>query len=423
MQEQLLHFIWQRKLFDHTDLCTTQGQQVDIVHPGFPNHDQGPDFLQARIRIDEQLWAGHVEIHIKSSSWFLHTHDQDPHYNNVILHVVWEEDVPAKTLEGTHISCIELHDRVDRSLLDRFQKLMDNREWVPCASTIPSVSELIKTSWLERMMSERLERKTSGIQNILAGCINDYEQAFFVMLAKHLGSPANSDAMENLGLKTPLTILRKHGDRIDQIEAILFGVAGMIGKEMNTDYPLRLKQEFDFLKQKYGLSVIPALQWKFMRMRPVHFPTLRIAQLAVIVSRINHFIPLLKETNSAEKWIELFMVKPANDYWNTHYHFRSASPYSEKRLGRDTAISLIINVVVPFMFYYGKMQGLNELKEKAIQLLAQLPPEKNAIIKSWLETGWVAKDALQTQAMLQLKKEYCDQRRCLHCAVGLQVLK
>lgn len=423
MQEQLLHFIWQRKLFDHTALYTTQGQQIEIIHSGYPNHDQGPDFLQARIRIDDQLWAGHVEIHIKSSSWFLHTHDQDPHYNNVILHVVWEEDVPAKTLEGIRISCIELHERVDRTLLDRFQKLMDNREWIPCSTSIPSISDLVKTSWLERMMSERLERKTSGIHQIFISCKNDYEQAFFVLLAKHLGSPANSDAMENLGLKTPLTILRKHGDRIDQIESILFGIAGMLGKEINSDYPLKLKREFDFLKQKYGLNVIPALQWKFMRMRPVHFPTVRIAQLSVIISRTEHFIPILNETMTAEKWIGLFMVTPANEYWNTHYHFKSASPFSEKRLGRDTAISLIINVVVPFMFYYGKMQGLNELKEKAIHLLSQLPPEKNSIIKSWQQIGWPAQEAMQTQAMLQLKKEYCDQKRCLHCAIGLQLLK
>ncbi|HUR31797.1 MAG TPA: DUF2851 family protein, partial [Saprospiraceae bacterium] len=181
--------------------------------------------------------------------------------------------------------------------------------------------------------------------------------------------------------------------------------------------------EFDFLKQKYRLSVIPSLQWKFMRMRPVHFPTIRIAQLAVIVSGINHFIPLLSEIKTAEKWIELFTIKPANEYWNTHFHFKASSSFSEKKLGRDTAISLIINVVVPFMFYYGKMQVLNELKEKAIHLLGQLPAEKNAIIKSWQGTGWYVRDAMQTQAMLQLKKEYCDQRKCLHCAIGLQLLK
>ncbi|HUR31303.1 MAG TPA: DUF2851 family protein [Saprospiraceae bacterium] len=423
MQEQLLHFIWQRKLFNHSDLFTTQGQQVEIIHPGFPNQDQGPDFLQARIKIEDSLWAGHVEIHIRSSAWFLHTHDQDSHYNNVVLHVVWEEDEPAVTLEKIRIPCIELHKRVEKELLARYSKLMNNQEWVPCASSLSSVDQIIKVSWLERLMSERLEKKTEQIHQILMRCGNDYEQAFFVLLCRHLGSPSNSDAMENMGIKVPLNILRKHGDRIDQIEAILFGVAGMLVKEINTEYPLKLKREFDFLKAKYNLSVIPSLQWKFMRMRPVHFPTIRIAQLSVLISQSSHFITLLAENNNSDAWMKKFMVKPANDYWNDHYHFKSQSPFLEKKLGKDTAVSLIINVVVPFMFFYGKMQGLNHLKEKAIQMLCELPAERNAIIKAWEENGWNAKDAGHTQALLHLKKYYCDLRRCLNCAVGMQVLR
>src|SRR5688572_9461566 len=177
MQEQLLHFIWQRKLFNHTDLLTTQGQRVEILHPGFPNQDQGPDFLQARIRIDEHIWAGHVEIHICSSAWFLHTHDKDPHYNNVILHVVWQEDQPAWTLQGTRIAGLELHDRVDHNLLARYAGLMNNQEWVPCSSAIGSVKDIIKISWLERLMSERLERKTEMLQQILKACNDHYQQA------------------------------------------------------------------------------------------------------------------------------------------------------------------------------------------------------------------------------------------------------
>src|SRR5687767_7332571 len=267
MQEQLLHFIWQRKLFDQSRLFTTSGQQIEILHLGFPNQDQGPDFLQARIKLDENLWAGHVEIHILSSAWFLHNHDKDTHYNNVILHVVWQEDEPAKTSEGVCIPCIELHDKVDKELLQRYRMLMDNQEWVPCASSLHLVTDIIKTSWLERFMAERLERKTEKIRQILDRCGSDYEQAFFVLLARHLGSPSNSDAMENLGVKIPLQILRRHGDRIDQLEAILFGVAGMLEKEIKAAYPHSLKREFDFIKTKYGLSVIPSLQWKFMRMR------------------------------------------------------------------------------------------------------------------------------------------------------------
>lgn len=423
MQEQLLHFIWQRKLFDHRDLFTTTGQPIEIIHPGSPNQDQGPDFLQGRIRIEAQIWAGHIELHIRSSSWFLHTHDKDTHYNNVILHVVWQEDQPAKTMEGIRIPCLELCNRVDAALLDRYRKLMDNREWVACASSLNTVQEIIKISWLERLMSERLEQKTEKIGRLYERCGNNYEQTFFVLLARQLGAPSNSDPMENLGLKVPLNILRKHGDRIDQIEAILFGVAGMLTKEINVGYPLSLKKEFDFLKIKYGLSVIPSLQWKFMRMRPAHFPTIRIAQLAVLIATTTYFITLLTEMDNTEEWLRILMVKPQNTYWNNHYHFRSEAPEAEKRLGRETALTVLINVIAPFMFYYGKMQGIEKLKTKAIEMLMSLPAEKNTIIKNWNTHGWLSKNACDTQALLQLKQSYCDQRRCLHCAIGMQVLK
>lgn len=423
MQEQLLQFIWHRQIFDRTNLLTTSGLEVEIIHPGYPNHDQGPDFLQSRIKIGEQTWAGHVEIHVLSSAWYQHMHERDTHYNNVILHVVWEEDVPVKTASGITLPCLVLNKRIDAGLLDRYRHLMQNEEWVPCASSLSKVDQMIRTAWLGRLMSERLEQRMMMIQRIHERCHQHYEQTFFVLLARYLGAPANSDAMENLGLQIPLQILRKHGDRIDQIEAILFGVAGMLSKDLHEDYPKQLKSEFDFLKNKYGLRTIPALQWKFMRMRPVHFPTIRIAQLATVISRTVHFIPLLKQFQTTEDWIRFFSVKPQHPYWHTHYHFRSSSPDSEKNLGGDTIASLVINLVAPFMFFYGRMQGHNDLADKAIRMLEELPAEKNHITRGWSGCGWNAVDAGQSQAQLHLKKEYCDQRRCLHCAVGLQILK
>lgn len=423
MQEQLLHFIWHRKLFDHSQLVTTEGHQIQIIHPGIPNQDQGPDFLQARIRIGDQLWAGHVEIHIRSSSWNLHGHERDPHYNNVILHVVWTDDQPVRTLDGILIPCMTLEGIVKSELMNRYHHLMNSEEWIPCASSLSHVPDIIRTSWIERLMAERLESKTNYIRQILERCGNNYEQAFFVMLTRYLGAPANSDPMENLGLKIPLNILRKHGDRTDQIEAILFGVAGMLTKDLPQGYPQKLKKEFDFLKVKYELKVIPSLQWKFMRMRPAHFPTIRLAQLAVIVSGTSHFITLLSESVTASEWLRRFMVKAENEYWDYHYHFKSEAPFAEKRLGINTAESLVINLVAPFMFFYGKTQGLSELKDKAIQLLSEVPAEKNAIIQSWGDHGWSALDAGQSQALLHLKKNYCDGKRCLHCAIGLQIMR
>jgi hypothetical protein len=423
MEEQLLHFIWHRLLFTHTNLVTTNDEPVEILHTGVPNHDQGPDFLQARIRIADQLWAGHVEIHVRSSMWYLHRHEHDTHYNNVILHVVWKEDQPAYTHGHYRIPCIELEGRIDHALMDRYHHLMNNQEWVPCASSLTDVSSLIRTSWLDRLLAERLEYKTAHILQHLNVTGYHWEQVFFVMLARQLGAPANSEAMEELCLKLPWNVMRRHGDRIDQIEAILFGCAGMLEKEWTDEYPSRLKREFDFLKKKYQFPVMPGLRWKFMRMRPVHFPTIRIAQLAKMIFDSTHFIALLEEIESAEKWVERFMVKPMDPYWEDHYHFASHSPKSVKRLGATTANTLVINVVAPVMFLYGKTQGKPALKEHALDLLRELPAEANGIVRGWKTCGWEAHDAGQTQALLHLKKKYCDERRCMHCAVGLKVIK
>jgi len=423
MEEQLLQFIWHRKLFNQAELTTTACEPVEILHTGIPNQDQGPDFLQSRIRIGEQLWAGHVEIHIRSSAWYLHMHEQDTHYNNVILHVVWEEDKPAQTEDGYRIPCVELAGRVDVSLLDRYRHLMNNEEWVPCASALMDVPGIVRTSWLERMMAERLEQKTEAVLRLLNRCAFNWEQVFYIMLARQLGAPTNSEPMEVLAGAIPLRLLRKHKDRVDQIEAILFGAAGMLGKEINQPYPLQLKTEFDFLRLKYSLRPMPALQWKFMRMRPAHFPTIRIAQLAALISGTPHFISCIEELATTEDWIRIFSVQPAHTFWNTHYHFTASTPPTQKHLGISTATSLIINVVAPLMFLYGKHQGKQVMKSHALRLLEELPPEKNAVITGWNHCGWKAADAGQTQAMLHLKKNYCDKRRCLHCAIGMQVVK
>jgi len=423
MEEQLLHFIWHQRLFNSQSLITTAGQAVEIIHPGIPNSDQGPDFLQARIRIGDQLWAGHVEIHIRSSAWYLHSHEVDPHYNTVILHVVWKEDQPVYTSGGFLIPCIELENRVDKTLLERYHHLMNNQEWIPCASALVTVNEVVRMSWLDRMMAERLEYKTKYVQSIMDRCNQHWEQTFFVMLARQLGAPANSNAMEELCLKIPWNIIRKHGDRIDQIESILFGTAGMLEKNRNDPYVAGLKQEFDFLKKKYHLPVMPGLHWKFMRMRPVHFPTIRIAQLAMIIHRFDHLVTLLEDKEEAETWIKRFLVQPYHSFWDTHYHFTSESPVQIKQVGKNTAATLVINVVAPVMFLYGKCHGHMAMKDAAIRLLQQLPAEKNGIITQWLKCGWKIEDAGQTQGLLHLKKNYCDQHRCMHCAIGLQVLQ
>ncbi len=423
MEEQLLHFLWHRKLFSNHSLLSTEGEEIDILHPGTPNQDQGPDFLQARIRIGTHLWAGHVEIHVRSSAWYMHHHDHDPHYQNVILHVVWKEDQPVYTGDRLRLPCLELEGRVDPGLLQRYHHLMNNEEWVPCATTLLQVPGLIRSSWLERMMAERLESKTTRLTDLLDRTGQHWEQAFFALLARQLGAPSNGETMESLCTRIPWNILRKHGDRIDQLEAILFGCAGMLTNAIRDPYVLHLKTEYLFLRRKYDLAAMPGLHWKFMRMRPMHFPTLRIAQLARIIHEVPLFVALLEKKESAEVWINRFRVQPHAEFWETHYHFTSPSPRSTKQLGRSTAASLVINVVAPVTFLYGKVQGQPGMKAHALELLSTLPPEENAITSSWKTHGWPAGDAGQSQGLLHLKKNYCDARRCMHCAVGLQVLR
>lgn len=423
MEEQLLQFIWHRKLFDSTALTTTTGESIAILHTGTPNHDQGPDFLLSRIKVGEQIWAGHVEIHIRSSAWYLHMHEQDAHYNNVILHVVWQEDRAATTADGYRIPCLELSTRVDTVLLDRYRHLMNNEEWVPCGSSLMSVSAIVRTSWLERMMAERLEQKTEAVLRILHRCTDNWEQTFYMMMTRQLGAPVNSEAMETLSANIPLSLLRKYMDRQDQMEAILFGAAGMLGRQVNHPYVYQLNREFDFLKNKYGIKPMAALQWKFLRMRPASFPTLRIAQLTSIIVGSDHFVSHLENRMSGAEWVKFFSVAPMHDFWKEHYHFTLASSFSEKPLGKTTSHALVINVVAPFMFVYGKHLGKPHLKDDALMLLEDMSAERNSIITGWNQLGWEASNAGQTQAMLQLKKSYCDHRRCLHCAIGLQVIR
>ncbi len=423
MEEHLLHFIWHRKLFDHSHLVTTTGAMVDIQHTGFANQHQGPDFLQARVSIDGQLWAGHVEIHVRSSAWYLHMHDKDAHYKNVILHVVWQEDQPVYTPDGGLIPCLELAERVDTALLDRYRKLMSNEEWVPCAPALADVTPVLRTSWLSRMMVERIEEKSETVHRIREKYKGDWEQTFYVLLARQLAAPVNSDAMEDLCSLVPLTLLRKHKNRPDQIEAMLFGAAGLIAREIHDPYIEKLRDEFSFLRRKYNLRSLEALRWKFLRMRPPSFPTIRIAQLSKIISESDGFVSLVEHLHKGDDWIALFRVVPEHAFWEDHYHFTAASSHHAKRVGKSTAIGLVINVVAPLMFEYGKHQGKPGLKETALSLLEGFPPEKNAILTGWEKSGWKAENAGQSQALIQLKKRYCNHRKCLHCAIGLQVIR
>ncbi len=429
MREDLLHFVWRTRRFDFQQLTTTEGAAINIQHFGEHNTHAGPDFHNAKIQIGETLWAGNVEMHLKSSDWNRHKHSNDRAYDNVILHVVLEEDEPifrdrapnSLRESGERIPCLELKKRIDNKLSKTYLKLLHSEHWIPCQHHFFEVSDLKKTLWLDRLLVERLEVKTQAIANRLEQNKNHWEETFYQFLARNFGVKVNNDAFEQLARATPLIHLSKHKNDLFQIEAMLFGQSGLLEKEFEDDYPNHLKKEYQFLKTKYQLEPIAAVNWKFLRLRPANFPTIRIAQFARLIYQSAGLFSKILEIKSVEEVEKLFKLE-LSDYWKTHYTFDKESPQKSKKLGKTAIHLFIINTIAPFLFLYGKWKKEESFKDKALELLEQLKPEKNSIINGWKDLGLEPESANQTQSLLQLKNEYCNKKRCLECQIGAAIL-
>jgi len=421
MREDFLHYLWRMKRFDLFALQTTQGEKITIQKFGTHNHHAGPDFLDARVVIDETLWAGNVEIHVNASEWNAHGHQTDKAYDNVILHVVLEEDKPIFRRSGQRIPCLELRRRVPPNLHKTYLKLQNNEHWIPCQYHFYAVPDMTKSLWLDRMLVERLERKTQDVAIVLQQNKNNWEETFYRFLAKNFGVKVNAFPFEMLAQSLPLLTLAKHKNSQFQIEALLFGQAGLLEEEFVDDYPNQLKKEYSFLKKKHDLSPIPTQSWRFLRMRPANFPTIRLAQFATLISQSVHLFSKILEAETVKEIEGLFVVS-LSDYWQDHYVFDKPSESRNKTLGRSTIHLFIINTIAPFLFLYGQHQGEEQYKDKALQLLENLKAEQNKVIRNWQALGISPDSAYQSQALLQLKKHYCDQRRCLSCAIGHQVI-
>lgn len=423
LSEELLYYIWRYKYFDLAQLCTVLGEPIQIIDSGTHNTNAGPDFFQAKVKIGPTLWVGNVEIHVKSTDWLSHAHHTDPAYNNVILHVVWEDDGPVYHASGVLLPCLELKNKVDPALIRKYQSLMHNDQWVPCQDALPQVNDIIKESWLQRLMAERLESKTHIISDTLNHMNNDWESICYQKLARALGNQVNSDAMEMLARITPLSILGKHQDQLFQIEALLFGQSGLLDKgyDQVDDYMAALKEEYDFLQVKYQLKPMQYSQWKFLRLRPANFPTIRIAQLARMVYQTNHLFSKFMAAADIKEIIHAVDIK-ISQYWKDHFTFGVLSTPKDKKLGTQSIYHIIINTVCPLLFAYGLYHDHEEYKEKAIRHLSALPAEKNHITAGWNQVGWQATQALQSQALIQLKNNYCTAKRCLQCSIGHQIL-
>ncbi len=421
IKEDFLHYLWKMKKIDFSNLTTSSGDEVTVIDSGKYNTDAGPDFFNARIKINDTLWAGNIEIHVFSSDWLKHKHHLDAAYNNVILHVVYEEDIKLKSNTGTDLPTIELKNRIFKNDIKNYKLLRFNQNWIPCEQLVNSVSGIAKISSLEKALTDRLMNKTQRLRGILTEKNEDWEEAFYIFLARYFGMKTNSDAFEMLAKKLPYKVILKEKDDFNKIEALLYGTAGMLNELFSDQYPLFLKNEYQHLKNKYGLQAMPVSMWKFSKLRPSNFPTIRISQFAGILLTQSHLFRNVFECDDLECIKKIFSTE-ASSYWTQHYIFDEKSITRKKVLGKNSIEILIINTVIPALFYYGHLNNEMAYKEKAVEYLLQLPAENNSIIKKWKKLGFEVNSAYDSQALLELKQNYCDKSKCLDCPVGNELM-
>lgn len=421
--EEFLHFVWQFRLYDTLQLQTGDGKSLKILNCGFPNKNAGPDFTTAKIIIDETTWVGQVEVHLKSSDWNVHQHQTDSAYDNVILHVVWEHDMEITTKDGTILPTFVLNGRVNEHLFENYQNLIQSASSFPCENQLKDIDGFVINSFLSRILVERLEHKSQEVFERLEQLNGNWDETFYHFMAKNFGFKVNALPMQVLAQSLPQTLFAKHKDQSLQIEALIFGQAGFLNQSFEADYPNQLKPEFAFLKKKYGLAPIDISLWKFLRMRPQNFPTLRLAQFAALILKSSHLFSKVLEVKNVKELHLLFDELPINPFWKTHYHFNKEAEKVKTQLGRSSIDNILINTVSLFLFAYGKYTGQGNFQTRAFYLLESISAEKNNIISQYLDAGATVENAYQTQAFLQLRKNYCNEKKCLNCGIGLKILK
>lgn len=418
--ERLLHYVWKYKLYTATPLITTEGRPVQVIDPGMQNTDAGPDFFNAKIKIDGTLWVGSVEIHDKSSDWLLHHHDTDKAYDCVILHIIGFNDFQPVRTNGNPIPQMLL--TVPENILRSIDWLLYREEALPCLDHITGIAPLHIACWMEALLSERLERKTHDIFLLLDAYQTDWNEVFYITLTRNFGFGVNNDAFERLAKSLPLRCIQKQRSSHSQIEAMLFGQAGMLEEENDDHYYRLLQREYDFLRHKFSLSPMEDFVFKNLRTRPVNFPYLKVAQLAALWVQYDTLFSAILEARSTGEIKKYFRIPPSG-YWETHYHFRYASPRKEKTIGENALNILLINTVVPMLFAYGLHNKRPEYCERATRLLESIPPEKNTIVTTFYNAGITVRHAGDSQALIQLKREYCEKKKCLYCRIGFRMLK
>lgn len=423
LNENFLSFIWQFRLFNTTKLFCADGKALQVIHPGTLNKNAGPDFSGAKLLIDQTTWVGHVEIHLKSSDWLLHGHQNDSFYDSVILHVVYKHNSSVYRTNGSRVPVLILENLFSDQLLSNYHEIISSVNIFPCQRHIPGLDQLVIEGFLSRLIIERFEQRSLAVFHKLDECQGDWGQTFYYFMARSFGFKVNALPFELLADALPHHIFSKHKDNALQIAALIFGQAGFLDQEFFEDYPLQLQTEYAFLKRKYRLISIDRTLWKFLRMRPQNFPTVRLAQFAALVQKSSHLFSKVLSARGLPDLYLLFNDLPVNEYWQTHYHFNKKSRHVISQPGLQSIHNIIINTVCVLLCAYGKYTDQPGLMERAIELLEKMPAEANTIVSQYVNAGIKVNCAFTSQALLQLNKCYCSQKKCLNCGIGIKILK
>ncbi|MES2575763.1 MAG: DUF2851 family protein [Bacteroidota bacterium] len=421
MKEDFLHYLWKFKKFDTLGLKTFNQEEITIINVGQYLELAGPDFFNAQIIIDNQKWAGNVEIHLKSSDWYVHNHERDEAYENVILHVVWEHDSEIFRKNNTEIPVLELKNYVDKETISNYQSLVTPKSWIFCEKELSKIPQFTFKNWQERLLFERMERKSKPVFELLQQTNQDWEAVLFCLLAKNFGLNTNGEIFLKIVQSIPFSIIRKESFEVENLEALLLGTAGLLDMEKEDTYFRDLKFRYFYLLHKYQLDKKIVEPVQFFKHRPDNFPTIRLSQLANLYHIQRNLFSKISVSNSVAAIYDIFDVS-TSDYWQSHYQFDKESPKKKKKLSRSFIDLIIINTIIPLQFAYARSQG-KEIAEDLIQLLDEVTSEKNAVIDKFSSFGIKSKNAFESQSLLQLKNEYCNKSRCLECAIGMELLK
>ncbi len=420
MREAFLQYVWKNKIFDGEHLETQDGKKIDVLFPGYHNQDAGPDFLEAKLRIGDILWVGNVEVHLKSSDWYAHGHEKDPAYDNIILHIVYEDDMPVLDEYNNQVPTLNLSKLIPKEALKKYNGLIKNKSILKCQNNIDEIDSYLIFQYKYKLFFERLENKNKVFTTQLNKTKSDWEQVLYKQLLRYFGGTVNKEAFQDLALFLPYEVFRKHTGNIKQSEALLMGTGGMLNEEKNCGYYNELKDEYLFLKYKYNLKSLKEGSIRFHRLRPKGFPGIRLAQLAMLYYKYNHLFDFFMELNHPQDAYKLLQVS-ASGFWDTHYTFDKSTKKLKKRMGKSFIDRILINVLIPLKFAYLKQRG-NLDTDALIHFIEEIPSEKNRIIDIFNKIGVKSRTALDTQAMIELYQKYCTKERCLDCEIGHYLL-